>query len=269
MNKTITVLGIIILMLISIYSGCIEETPEKKKSNNIYVDINGNGDFTSIQEAINASDDGITIIVRSGIYYEKLNIKKSINLIGEDKNTTIISRNNTGEIDNLLTIETNNSSIENFTFDNGSSTLFSCILLTRSSNNIIKNNNINGFNHGIYVLSYSEKNIISDNFISNNKYGIRIKGCHFNNISKNNIKNNNRGVYCCCGAEYNEIYFNNFFENYEFNGIESSSLTNYWNNNYWDDYNGSDMDDDGYGDTPYPIPSGTDVDLKPLINPFN
>jgi len=267
MNKKIIVLGIIFLFLISAYSGCIEETP-KKKSNKIYVDINGNGDFTSIQDAINASDDGTIIIVKKGTYYEKLNINKSINLIGEDKNTTIISRRYTDDIDNLLTLETNDSTIKNFTFDNGSSSLFSCILLTRSSNNTIKNNNIIGFNHGVYILSYSEKNTISDNFISKNKYGIRIKGCYFNNVSKNNIKNNNRGVYCCCGAEYNEIHFNNFFENYEYNGIESSSLINFWDNNYWDDYNGTDMNDDGYGDTPYLIPSGTDLDSRPLIKPF-
>ncbi len=267
MKKTLMVLVIIFLILISIYSGCIEDTT-KKKSNKIYVDINGNGDFTSIQDAIDASVDGNIIIVRSGTYYEKLKINKSISLIGEDKNTTIISRNNTGDIDHLLTLEVNNSRIENFTFENGSSSLFSCFLLTRSSNNTIKNNIIIGFNHGIYVLSYSDKNIISDNFISNNEFGIRIKGCHFNNVSKNTIKNNDRGVYCCCGAEYNEIYFNNFFENYEYNGIESSTLSNYWDNNYWDDYNGTDMDDDGYGDTPYLVPLGSDIDSKPLINPF-
>jgi len=267
MKKKLTVLVIILLILISTYSGCIEETP-KKKSNKIYVDINGKGDFTSIQDAINASKDGNIIIVRSGTYYEKLNINKSINLIGEEKNTTVISRSNSGDIGNLLTLETNNSRIENFTFNNGSSSLLSCILLTRSFNNTIKNNNIIGFNHGIYVLSYSDKNTISNNFISNNNYGIRIKGCHFNNVSKNIIKNNERGVYCCCGAEYNEIYYNNFFENYEYNGIESSSLTNYWDNNYWDDYNGTDVDNDGYGDTPYLIPTGTDIDSKPLIKPF-
>ena len=59
-----------------------------------------------------------------------------------------------------------------------------------------------------------------------------------------------------------------FFKNYEYNGIENSPLMNYWNNNYWDDYIGNDDDNDGYGDTPYNIPSGTDKDSKPLMNPF-
>jgi parallel beta-helix repeat protein len=246
----------------------MEDTPKKKKSNIIYVDINGNGDFTSIQDAINASINGNKIIVRPGTYHERLNINKSINLIGEDKNTTIISRQYTGDIADLITVEAINSSIENFTLENGSSSLFCGIIMTRSTNVTIKNNNIIGFNHGIYLLSYSEKITISDNFIFENNYGIRIKGCHFNNVSKNNIKNNNRGVYCCCGAEYNEIHFNNFFDNYDYNGIESTYLTNYWDNNYWDDYNGTDLDEDGYGDTPYLVPDGADYDSKPLIKPF-
>lgn len=267
MNKKILVLVIIFLFLVSVYTGCIEETP-KKKSNTIYVDINGNGDFISIQDAINASDDGNIIIVRKGTYYERLNIDKSINLVGEDKDTTIISMIDANNTYNLISINTDNSSIENFTFNNGSNSRYSCIVVDSYYNNTIKNNNIIGFYHGIYITGSSEKNIISDNFVSNNIYGIRIKGSYYNNVNKNNIKNNDRGVYCCCGAEYNEIHFNNFFENYEYNGIESSSLENYWDNNYWDDYNGTDLDDDGYGDTPYIIPSGSDIDSKPLINPF-
>lgn len=268
MNKKIIVLGIIFLFLISVYCGCIEETPKENKSNKIYVDINGNGDFISIQDAINASVDGNIIIVRKGTYYEKLYINKSIDLIGEDKDNTIISRRYAEEVNHLISLETNDSSIQNFTFDNGTSSLFSCILLTRSSNNTIKNNNITGFNYGIYLLSYSEKNTISDNFIANNEYGIRIKGCYYNNVTKNILKNNIRGVYCCCGAEYNDIHFNNFFENSEYSGFGTSSLLNYWDNNYWDDYNGTDADGDGYGDTPYDIPMGPDKDPKPLIKPY-
>ena len=267
MNKQIMVIGIIFLFLVGVFSGCMEETPENK-SNTIYVDINGNGDFISIQDAINASNDDNIIFVRKGTYYETLNINKSINLIGEDKNTTIISRRSTDNIGPLISLEANNCSIQSFTFTNGSISLKDGILLTLSSKNIIKNNNIIGFNHGIYMLTASDRNTISDNFISNNVWGIRIKGGKYNNVSKNNIKNNNAGVYCCCGAKYNEIHFNNFFENYEYSGVESSSLINYWNNNYWDDYTGTDDDNDGYGDTPYDIPNGSDKDSKPLMNPF-
>ena len=261
------VIGIIFLFLVGVFSGCVEEAP-KIKSNTIYVDDDGTADFISIQDAINASNDDDFIYVSKGTYYESLTINKSINLIGEDKNTTIISGRYADGIYPLISLEADNCSIQKFTFTNGTNPHLDGISLTRSSENTITNNNIIGFNQGIYLMIFSDRNTISDNFISNNQYGIRIKGGDYNNISKNNIKNNNRGVYCCCGAEYNEIHFNNFFENYEYNGIESSSLMNYWDNNYWDDYIGKDEDNDGYGDNPYDIASGTDKDSKPLMNPF-
>ena len=47
------------------------------------VDISGNGDFSSISEAIEAAQDGATIIVKSGTYREHLVIDKKIILQGD------------------------------------------------------------------------------------------------------------------------------------------------------------------------------------------
>ena len=57
--------------------------------NTIYVKNEG-ADFTSIQNAINNATEGDTIYVYSGTYYENITINKTITLIGENKNTTII-----------------------------------------------------------------------------------------------------------------------------------------------------------------------------------
>ena len=62
----------------------------------IVVDINGGGDFKTIQEAINSmtvsSNSPRIILIRKGIYKEKLFIEKS-NIVfeGEDKERTIIT----------------------------------------------------------------------------------------------------------------------------------------------------------------------------------
>jgi len=80
----------------------------------------------------------------------------------------------------------------------------------------------------------------------------------------------------------NIIYLNNFINNTD--QAYSYASTNIWNStgkitytykgktytnymgNYWDDYTGSDADEDGIGDTPYSIDS--DKDNYPLIEQF-
>jgi len=80
----------------------------------------------------------------------------------------------------------------------------------------------------------------------------------------------------------NIIYLNNFINNTK--NARSFYSTNIWNStekitytyggstftnymgNYWDDYNGSDANGDGIGDTPYIIDS--DKDYYPLIERF-
>ena len=89
MKKQVTGIVIIFLLILGVLSGCIEETPEIK--NKIYVNKDGTGDFISIQEAINASNDNGFIYVSNGTFYESLTINKPINLIGEGKDYTVIS----------------------------------------------------------------------------------------------------------------------------------------------------------------------------------
>ena len=67
------------------------------------------------------------------------------------------------------------------------------------------------------------------------------------------------------------IYHNNFINN-EQNAYDGCNNT--WDNdypsggNFWDDYNGTDEDEDGIGDTPYPIPGGDNDDRYPLMEPY-
>jgi pectinesterase len=74
--------------------------PDWLKNNqgqSIIVDINGSGNFTSIQSAINslANDSAYprTIFIKKGVYNEKISIEKNnIILIGEDKGNTILTQ---------------------------------------------------------------------------------------------------------------------------------------------------------------------------------
>jgi pectin methylesterase-like acyl-CoA thioesterase len=66
----------------------------------ITVDDSGGADYTKIQDAINASNDGDTVFVYGGTYYENVLINKTLNLTGENRDTTII--NGSGSVDSVL-----------------------------------------------------------------------------------------------------------------------------------------------------------------------
>jgi len=56
----------------------------------LYVGGSGTGNYTTIQSAIDNANSGDTVYVYNGIYYENVVVDKTINLTGEDRNTTII-----------------------------------------------------------------------------------------------------------------------------------------------------------------------------------
>ncbi|MHC4537296.1 MAG: pectinesterase family protein, partial [Planctomycetota bacterium] len=64
----------------------------------IVVDINGSGEYTSIHEAIDNADDGDTIYVLAGVYYENIIINKTITLIGNGSINTIINGSENGDV---------------------------------------------------------------------------------------------------------------------------------------------------------------------------
>ncbi|HEB37545.1 MAG TPA: hypothetical protein ENI14_02660, partial [Thermoplasmatales archaeon] len=60
--------------------------------NTLYVGGSGPNNYTRIQDAIDDANDGDTIFVYNGTYYEHhIIIDKKIYLLGENKNSTIIN----------------------------------------------------------------------------------------------------------------------------------------------------------------------------------
>ncbi|MFQ6067956.1 MAG: hypothetical protein ACE5KD_00275, partial [Candidatus Bathyarchaeia archaeon] len=73
-------------------------------------------DYSTIQEAINNANEGNTIFVRNGTYYEHVVVNKTVLLLGEGRNTTIIDGNQTGTV---VSVTAANVSIKEFTIANG------------------------------------------------------------------------------------------------------------------------------------------------------
>ena len=99
--KRLLTIGIILLFIVmNLFTSTGFNVREKSyilplNGKTLYVGGSGPGNYTKIQEAIDDASDGDTVYVYddSSPYYENLNVSKSIYLIGEDKNTTIIGGN--------------------------------------------------------------------------------------------------------------------------------------------------------------------------------
>jgi parallel beta-helix repeat protein len=169
----------------------------------------------------------------------------------------------------VILINCRNITVENLNLSN------TCvgIQLLETEDSIIADNTVSGNNHYCIYLYSSSNNSISGNDVT------LIRSSN-NTISGNDVNNNYYGIYLADSSN-NTIYLNNFMDNtfnaesyatyvwnspseltYTYNG---NTYTNYLGN-YWDDYIGSDANNDGIGDTPYPINS--DDDNYPLVERF-
>ena len=145
-----------------------------------------------------------------------------------------------------------------------------------SNNNTVSGNLIKENNSGILLICGSS-NTISGNIITANDYGVWVwHPAGGNNIVWNNITSNNRGIYIERSG-INNIHHNNFIDNT--NDWWDYGLTpwpfqlpfsfNIWDDgiegNYWSNYNGTDSNGDGIGDTPHTLYLDN-KDNYPLMN---
>jgi len=175
----------------------------------------------------------------------------------------LISKNNISSNDYGIYIDysNNNSVLNNNISSNKWEDLAYAIFLYSSKNNSILNNKISNNDHGICFEDGSSNNIISKNNISSNDYGIYIDYSNNNIIYMNNFINNTNNTYY---SFYSTNTWNSTSKiTYTYRGSE---FTNYMGN-YWDDYNGSDANEDGIGETPYIIDENN-IDNYPLIERF-
>ena len=132
-----------------------------------YVGGSGGGNYSSIQAAIDDSLDGDTIFIYddSSPYYENIAIYKTINVIGENRDSTVINGNNNGDV---VTITDDSVKINDITITNsGSGAQDAGIEIVGVQHARIKNVRCISNSIGIFFNGadggYIEENIFSSN----------------------------------------------------------------------------------------------------------
>ena len=211
----ITIIFIVVVASISIYFlFSFKKSNQYNDKKSIFVSINGKGNFLSIQKAIDSAADNDSIYVSNGTYFENIIITKPLELIGEDKNTTIINGNCSGTI---IYISADYVKISGFTITNSSSLSQNKnegIKIGSNYNTISDCNISSNANYGLYLGENTKNNIIKFNIFSNNKYGINANYAKTNDISLNTFTyNNDYGLFFDNDSNDNLISDNIFTEN--------------------------------------------------------
>lgn len=111
-------------------------------------------------------------------------------------------------------------------------------------------NNWGGAAYGILLKEITDSDI-SGNHFNKNTVGIEMEGCSRINLYKNSFSNNGWAVKISASSDNNAFYKNNFTGNTFDIGTNGSLVLNTFNGNFWDKYEGYDINRDNIGDIPY------------------
>ena len=215
--------------------------------------------YATIQAGIDNAIEGWTVFVYNGTYNENIIINKTLNLDGENPESTIIDGSGNSH---CLVISASHVRVSGFTIQNSGNEPFDAGIKTLSldsnvtiKNNIIQNNEIGIFLNYAYELSW---NIVKNNIIQHNSVGLYCHWANNNEITNNQILSNQGngieleasqnslimgniiqdnggiGLYLQAGSHRNTIKRNDFVDNTNqvyFDG----SIFNRWFRNYWSD----------------------------------
>jgi len=206
----------LLLILLFIGAATVSATQTTVKKNTLivtggtlYVGGNGPGNYSKIQDAIDNATDDDTVFVYddSSPYPEHVLVEKSIYLIGENKETTVI---NGGNSLTVLTIKADGVTLSGFTIQQSGVLWINSGIEIRSSHNTISGNIISQNYIGISLYYSSNYNNITGNTImSNEGDGVYLYDSYYNLLSENTISDNYGGIVLE-QSDYNNISANVF-----------------------------------------------------------
>ena len=284
MNRSVALLLILVLTVSSIVS-ILPVKAEDSGTITIGADGSVNPSISSIQQSSNTYF--LTTDIAGNITVQKSNIVLDGN--GYKADSVAIGLDITTGISNVTVKNFIIDGTSGFTYNPGHFNFFG-ILLYNGSNVLLTNNSIINTNHlGVYVSTVGinivggGSNKVIGNNVENNSDGLSFSDTQDNVVTENNVTANHGWLLeftwgiSFFDASNNLIFNNNFNDNYDqYHGnyaqVGSEDSINLWDDgkmgNYWSDYNGTDANGDGIGDTPYEVDS-KNTDHYPLIKPSN
>jgi len=150
------------------------------------VDINGEGDFQSIQKAVENATNGDEIQITEGSYSEHVVVNRSVSIIGGGHETTIIDGGGQGDV---LRITADNVQLANLSVTGSGSRSpdYGAGIRVFGNNSTISNVLLKNNTHGIIMEQASFGSIMECEFLNINRDGIRLERSNKTTISENNI----------------------------------------------------------------------------------
>lgn len=219
-------------------------------------------DYSTIQQAIDASSPGDTIIVRRGIYFENIDITNKhdivIKAVDGAENTIVIAKLGT---DPVFKIENSSDiTISGFTIAKALSYKAGGILVVGSRNVKLVGNMIVDSMVGVWI-DYSSNVLVENITTARNSYGVRIRYSLNTTVCCSNIVSNYIGMEIIDSKNL-IVFLNNFVKNtrdvYALRVSDAKWYKEGLGGNYWSNttgYRGSIYVIDNENIDPYPLPS--------------
>ncbi|HET7896900.1 MAG TPA: NosD domain-containing protein, partial [Flavisolibacter sp.] len=104
--------------------------------------------------------------------------------------------------------------------------------------------------YGLLLKEISDGEILQNNF-DNNTVGIQMESTNRIDVAKNDFGSNGYAIRMAASCNENILQFNAFTGNTFDVATNGNVMLNQLQHNYWDKYEGYDMNKDGIGDVPY------------------